>query len=88
MVGRTKQRKGARVVPPALLQAPVRSNPGRIGLGEWRWRETWGQGNSNMDTYMQEEIRARGKERELGAQRGEGQAQGTLRQGSRIESRG
>ena len=38
-----------------------------------------------MDICTQEEIRAWGKERELGAQRGEGQAQGTLRQGSRLE---
>lgn len=33
VVGRAKQRKGAQVVPPALLQAPVRSNPGRRGMG-------------------------------------------------------
>ena len=78
-------RKGTQVVPPALLQAPVRSNPGRRGLGEWRWRQTWGQGNNSMDICTQEEIRAWGKERELGAQRGEGQAQGTLKQGSRLE---
>lgn len=56
--------------------------------GGWRWRQTWGLGSSSMDTCTQEEIRACGQERKLGAQRGRagpGDAQAGLKD---RESRG
>lgn len=44
VVGGTEQRKGAQVVPPALLQASVRGNPGRRGMGECRRKTNFGAG--------------------------------------------
>ena len=80
--------RGPRWCPRPSFRPLLEATQGEEAWGEWRWRQTWGQGNSSTDTRTQEEIRVWGKERGLEAQREEGQglrALGTLRQGLRIE---
>lgn len=68
---------------PRSLRALLEATQGEEAWGGVEMETDLGLGSSSMDTCTQEEIRACKQERK--PHRGGGQAQGTLRQGLRIE---